>query len=96
MKNLKKIVSVMLVLGFFSGTALSATKINWWHAFKGRLGTLLAEQVDQFNAAQNDYEIIQICKKERKKRNCIANLKERNINLLKGKRIKIPIIPFKR
>ena len=47
-------------------------------------------------SALNDYEIMQICKKERKKRNCIANLKERNINLLKGKRIKIPVIPFKR
>ncbi len=46
--------------------------------------------------ALNDYEIIKICKKERKKRNCIANLKERNINLLKGKRIKIPVIQFKR
>ena len=46
--------------------------------------------------ALNDYEIIKICKKERKKRNCIANLKERNINLLKGKRIKILVIPFKR
>ena len=44
----------------------------------------------------NDYEIIKICKMERKKRNCISNLKERNINLLKGKRIKIPVIPFKR
>ena len=44
----------------------------------------------------NNSEIIKICKKERKKRNCIANLKERNINLLKGNRIKIPVIQFKR
>ena len=47
-------------------------------------------------SALNDYEIIKICKKERKKRNCIANLKERNINLLKGNRIKIPVIQFKK
>ncbi len=47
-------------------------------------------------SALNDYEIIKICKKERKQRNCIANLKERNFNLLKGKRIKIPIIQFKK
>jgi len=47
-------------------------------------------------SALNDYEIIKICKKERKKRNCIANLKERNINLLKGNRIKIPVIEFKK
>ena len=44
----------------------------------------------------NDYEIRIICKKERKKTACIKNLKEKNINLLKGKRIKIPVIPFKR
>ena len=45
--------------GILSGTALSATEVHWWHAFKGRLGTLLAEQVDQFNAAQSDYKVIQ-------------------------------------
>ena len=45
--------------------------------------------------ALNDYEIRKICKKERKKTTCIKNLKEKNINLLKGKRIKIPVIPFK-
>ena len=47
-------------------------------------------------SALNDYEIIKICKKERKKTTCIKNLKEKNINLLKGKRIKIPVIQFKR
>ena len=46
--------------------------------------------------ALNDYEIRKICKKERKKTTCIKNLKQKNINLLKGKRIKIPVIPFKR
>ena len=45
--------------------------------------------------ALNDYEIRNICKKARKKRTCIRNLKEKNINLLKGKIIKIPVIPFK-
>jgi len=51
---------------------------------------------DKKLSAMTDYEIIKICKNERKKRNCIANLKERNINLLKGKRIKIPVIKYKR
>ena len=45
--------------------------------------------------ALNDYEIRKICRRERKKTTCIKNLKEKNINLLKGKRIKIPVIPFK-
>ena len=47
-------------------------------------------------SALNDYEIIKICKKGRNERSCIANLKQRNINLLKGKRIKIPVIEYKR
>ena len=59
MNKIKLGISIALMIGMFSGTALSATEIQWWHAFKGRLGTLLAEQVDQFNAAQNDYKIIQ-------------------------------------
>ena len=59
MKTVKRIVSMVLMIGMFSGTALSATEIHWWHAFKGRMGTLLAEQVDQFNAAQSDYKVIQ-------------------------------------
>ena len=46
--------------------------------------------------ALNDYEIKKICKKERKQTTCIKFLKEKNINLLKGKRIKIPIIQYKR
>ena len=46
--------------------------------------------------ALSDYEIRKICKKERKKTTCIKNLKEKKINLLKGNRIKIPVIPFKK
>ena len=55
MEKVKKIFTLILVLGFLSSSVLAATKIHWWHAFKGRLGTLLAEQVDQFNA-QQDFE----------------------------------------
>ena len=59
MKKYKKILCLTLSLGIFSSSVYAVTKIHWWHAFKGRLGTLLAEQVDQFNAAQSDYEVIQ-------------------------------------
>ena len=38
--------------------AFAQTEIQWWHAFTGRLGTLLAEQVDKFNASQSDYKVI--------------------------------------
>lgn len=41
------------------GTAAQAqTEIQWWHAFTGRLGELVAEQVETFNAAQSDYKVV--------------------------------------
>lgn len=42
----------------WSTTAMAATEIQWWHAFTGRLGTLLAEQVDKFNASQSNYVVV--------------------------------------
>ena len=39
-------------------TASAATEIQWWHAFTGRLGELLAAQVDAFNASQTDYVVV--------------------------------------
>jgi len=41
-----------------TGTAYAQTEIQWWHAFTGRLGDLLAEQIDQFNASQSDYVVV--------------------------------------
>ena len=38
--------------------ALAQTEIQWWHAFTGRLGELLAAQVEQFNASQTDYKVV--------------------------------------
>lgn len=38
--------------------ATAATEIQWWHAFTGRLGDLLAEQVEKFNASQSDYVVV--------------------------------------
>ncbi|MVA98943.1 sn-glycerol-3-phosphate ABC transporter substrate-binding protein UgpB [Nitratireductor sp. CAU 1489] len=40
------------------GAASAATEIQWWHAFTGRLGDLLAEQVEKFNASQSDYTVV--------------------------------------
>ena len=42
----------------WSSSALAATEIQWWHAFTGRLGELLAEQVEKFNASQADYKVV--------------------------------------
>ncbi len=41
-----------------STAAWAQTEIQWWHAFTGRLGNLLAEQVDKFNASQSDYVVV--------------------------------------
>lgn len=38
-------------------SALAATEIQWWHAFTGRLGTILNEQATLFNASQSEYII---------------------------------------
>ena len=39
--------------------ALAQTEVQFWHAFTGRLGELVAAQVDQFNASQSDYVVVQ-------------------------------------
>ncbi|MBL4645073.1 MAG: sn-glycerol-3-phosphate ABC transporter substrate-binding protein UgpB [Rhizobiales bacterium] len=36
----------------------AATEIQWWHAFTGRLGDLLAEQIETFNSSQSDYVVV--------------------------------------
>jgi sn-glycerol 3-phosphate transport system substrate-binding protein len=38
--------------------AMAQTEIQFWHAFTGRLGELVAEQVDTFNAGQSDYTVV--------------------------------------
>ena len=44
----------------------------------------------------SDYEIREICKKEKKRSNCIKNLYEKRLNLRKGEIIEIPVLPYKR
>jgi len=40
-------------------TAASAeTEIQWWHAFTGRLGELVAEQIETFNDSQDEYTVV--------------------------------------
>lgn len=39
--------------------AYAQTEIEFWHAFTGRLGELVAAQVEQFNASQSDYVVVQ-------------------------------------
>lgn len=56
----KKLVGLLLTvaMGTTALPAMAATEIQWWHAFTGRLGDLLAEQVETFNASQSDYVVV--------------------------------------
>ncbi len=50
----------ILALSASLATAQSAaaqTEIEFWHAFTGRLGELVAEQVETFNASQDQYAV---------------------------------------
>jgi len=38
--------------------ATAETEVQFWHAFTGRLGELVAEQVETFNGSQSDYKIV--------------------------------------
>lgn len=40
-----------------TGPAFAQTQIEFWHAFTGRLGELVAEQVETFNESQDDYVV---------------------------------------
>ncbi len=44
----------------------------------------------------SNYQIKEICKKEKRKSICIKNLQEKKYNLKKGNLIEIPVIPYKR
>ena len=38
--------------------ASAETDVHFWHAFTGRLGELVTEQVEKFNASQDDYTVV--------------------------------------
>jgi len=47
-----------VLAGSLAQPATGATEIQWWHAFTGRLGEILAKQVEDFNASQSDYKVV--------------------------------------
>ncbi len=56
-----KAVMKTLLVGAMTCLPLSAyaqTEIQFWHAFTGRLGELVAEQVKTFNESQGDYKVV--------------------------------------
>ncbi len=53
----KTLIAATTITGLLTGAAHAATEIEWWHAFTGRLGDLLAEQIQTFNDSQDEYVI---------------------------------------
>ncbi len=51
-------LSLVAGLTLSAAPSMAATQIDFWHAFTGRLGELLQEQVNTFNGSQSDYEVI--------------------------------------
>ena len=59
MKSNAKLVSAgVIAASLWSSSLLAATEVQFWHAFTGRLGDLVAEQVSSFNGSQSDYEVV--------------------------------------
>ncbi len=46
--------------------------------------------------ALTDYQMRKLCKNKSNEETCIKNLKYKKLDLLKGNRIEIPVIPFKK
>ena len=44
----------------------------------------------------SEYRIKEICRNKRKRSHCIKDLKLKKLNLIQGKKIEIPVIPFKK
>ena len=44
----------------------------------------------------SDYQIKEMCQRKKRKSTCIKELKLKNLNLLQGNQIEIPVIPFKK
>ncbi len=57
MKHTISILAASAVLGT-AQAAMAQTEIEFWHAFTGRLGDLVAEQVETFNNSQSDYKVV--------------------------------------
>lgn len=58
MRSFFKKVALVTAIATAAPAAYAETEIQWWHAFTGRLGDLLAEQVKTFNDSQSDYKVV--------------------------------------
>lgn len=58
MKTCKTAAFALATAVFGAGSAAAQTEVEFWHAFTGRLGELVAEQIETFNASQSDYVVV--------------------------------------
>ncbi len=56
--KIKSVLTALIISMGLAGNSYAATEIQWWHAFTGRLGELLDEQVEKFNSSQSDYKVV--------------------------------------
>lgn len=56
----KALISTLLTGAtlMMSAQAVAETEIKFWHAFTGRLGGLVADQISIFNSAQSEYKVV--------------------------------------
>ena len=56
--TIKAVLGASVAALAFGNVANAQTEIQWWHAFTGRLGDLVAEQVETFNSSQSEYKVV--------------------------------------
>ena len=56
--NIRNILLATVSATVVAAPAMAQTEIEFWHAFTGRLGDLVAEQVETFNGSQSDYTVV--------------------------------------
>ena len=64
--------------------------------FKTILYLLVLFSFENSAFSLSDNQIKEICQKKPKISTCIKKLKLKNLNLIEGKRIEIPVTPFKK
>tara|TARA_R110002074_G_scaffold95832_5_gene208493 strand:+ start:183 stop:1493 length:1311 start_codon:yes stop_codon:yes gene_type:complete len=55
--NMKHLLLASASTIVLAAPVAAQTEVEFWHAFTGRLGELVAEQVETFNASQSDYAV---------------------------------------
>ncbi len=56
-KNLLGALAITTALS--PAVAMAQTEVQFWHAFTGRLGDLVKAQVEEFNASQDEYVVVE-------------------------------------